>query len=128
MSAGLSMTAPSILNCAAAITTTMTPKKSVLMGMPQKLPWMMDLRVFDGPGEVAEVQYEGAVDRLPRVRHPAKISRHMAAPVERVIGRPGDRAAGPHEDPHRERGHGEQDDGSGDGLVLTDHVQPVAGR
>ena len=47
MSAGLSMTVPSILNCAPAMTMTMTPKNSVLMGMPQKLPWMMDLRVLE---------------------------------------------------------------------------------
>ncbi|MCY1232384.1 hypothetical protein D9M72_448730 [compost metagenome] len=38
MSDGLWMTVPLILNWPPAMTTTMAPKRSMLMGMPQKLP------------------------------------------------------------------------------------------
>ncbi|MNR63366.1 hypothetical protein D3C85_1856590 [compost metagenome] len=42
MSDGLSMTVPLILYCPPAMTTTIAPNTSMLMGMPQKLPLTID--------------------------------------------------------------------------------------
>ncbi|MDQ0728024.1 hypothetical protein QFZ21_003024 [Microbacterium sp. W4I20] len=76
-------------------------------------------------GEVAEVQDERAVDRDPR-GGPAEHLEPERTAAERLVVRPGDLEVGLHQHPHGEADEGGEDDGTGEGLVLADHLHAVA--
>ena len=79
MSVGLSMIVPLILNWPPARTTTMAPKNSMLIGMPQKLPRTIAVLRLGAAGEVAEVQHERAVDGHPQRAAGEDLPPHLAA-------------------------------------------------